>query len=84
LDQKTLWGALVGTGSIAPYHLTAWSRAPGVEIVALCNRTVAKAHKLAKRYGIDPAHVYGEVDKLLARAACTCCAGRLREGRGAA
>ncbi len=67
MDHKQLRGALIGTGSIAPYHLTAWQRAPGVEIVALCNRTVAKAHELADRYGIDRAHVYGEVDELLAR-----------------
>jgi predicted dehydrogenase len=63
---RTVRGALIGTGSIAPYHLTAWQRAPGVEIVALCNRTVAKAHALADRYGIGRTHVYAQVDELLA------------------
>jgi D-apiose dehydrogenase len=67
MTEKTLRGALIGTGSIAPYHLTAWQRAPGVEIVALCNRTVDKAHALADRYGIDHARVYAQVEALLAR-----------------
>jgi predicted dehydrogenase len=66
---KTLRGALIGTGSIAPYHLTAWQRAPGIEIVALCNRTVDKAHALAGRYGIEHGHVYARVEELLAREA---------------
>ena len=59
-------GALIGTGSIAPYHLTAWQRIPGVEIAALCNRTVDKARALADRFKIDPAHVYADLDQLLA------------------
>jgi D-apiose dehydrogenase len=66
LTLQPLRAALLGTGSIAPYHLTAWQRAPGVEIVALYNRTVDKAHALAERYGIGHEHVYGAVDALLA------------------
>jgi hypothetical protein len=27
LSDQPLRGALIGTGSIAPYHLTAWQRA---------------------------------------------------------
>jgi predicted dehydrogenase len=69
LEKQTLRGAMIGTGSIAQYHLTAWQRAPGVQIVALANRTVSKAQALAARYGIDPAHVYKDVDELLAREA---------------
>ncbi len=67
LPDQPLRGALIGTGSIAPYHLTAWQRAPGLEIVALCNRTVAKAHDLAERFGIDRARIYDDLDELLAR-----------------
>ena len=65
MGEALLRGALIGTGSIAPYHLTAWQRIPGVEIVALCNRTVEKAQALAGRYGIDPSHVYAELEDLL-------------------
>lgn len=60
-------GALIGTGSIAPYHLAAWRNVAGVEIVALCNRTIEKARALAERFGIEAAHVYGDVEELLAR-----------------
>ncbi len=67
MSHSVLRGALVGTGSIAPYHLTAWSRLPDVEIVALCNRTVDKAHALASRFNIDPARVYGDLNTLLGR-----------------
>ena len=65
MNNTLLRGALIGTGSIAPYHLTAWQRVPGVQIVALCNRTVEKARALAERFGIDAAHVYRELDDLL-------------------
>jgi predicted dehydrogenase len=67
VSDRLLRGALIGTGSIAPYHLTAWQRVPGVEIAALCNRTVEKAHALAERFQIEPAHVYANVDEMLAR-----------------
>ena len=66
MGTELLRGALIGTGSIAPYHLTAWQRAPGVEIVALCNRTTEKARALGERFGIAPDHVYGDLDELLA------------------
>jgi predicted dehydrogenase len=64
--NRVLRGALVGAGSIAPYHLTAWSRTPGVEIIAICNRTIEKAQALADRFGIEPDHVYGDLEKMLA------------------
>src|SRR3972149_10374538 len=67
MSETLLRGALIGTGSIAPYHLTAWQRVPHVQIVALCNRTVEKARALAERFGIDAARVYADVDDLLAR-----------------
>jgi predicted dehydrogenase len=67
MSETLLRGALVGTGSIAPYHLTAWQRIPGVQIVALCNRTVEKARTLAERFAVDVAHVYADLDDMLAR-----------------
>jgi predicted dehydrogenase len=63
--DRILRGALVGAGTIAPYHLTAWSHTPGVEIVAICNRTLEKAHALARRFDIAAGHVYGDLNSML-------------------
>ena len=68
-EHRTLRGALLGTGSIAPYHMTAWARTPGAAIVALYNRTVEKAHELARQYGVAPEHVYDDLHTLLGREA---------------
>lgn len=62
-----LRGALLGCGSIAPFHLRAWAQIPGVEIVALANRTRSKAEALAGEFGIAAAHVYGDYRELLDR-----------------
>ena len=67
MSSKSGRGALIGTGSIAPYHLTAWQHIAGVEVVALCDPSVAKAHALAERFKVDPARVYADFDELLAR-----------------
>jgi predicted dehydrogenase len=56
---------MLGTGSISYHHLVAWQRMPGVEIVALCNRTIEKARRRADQFGIDQAHVYSEHEALL-------------------
>jgi predicted dehydrogenase len=66
LEHKSLRGALIGTGSIAPYHLTAWARTPGVAVVALANRTLEKAYALAAQYGVAREHVYRDIHALLA------------------
>jgi predicted dehydrogenase len=63
--DRVLHGALVGAGSIAPYHLTAWSHTPDVEIVAICNRTVEKAQTLAQTFGIGLDHVYDDLEMML-------------------
>ena len=55
--------AMLGTGFWARYQLAGWREVGGVECVALYNRTVAKAEKLAKAFGI-PA-VYGDPEALL-------------------
>jgi len=60
-----LRGALLGCGSSAPFHLRAWAQIEGVSIVALANRTVAKAEALAEEFSIAPGHVYGDYHKLL-------------------
>jgi predicted dehydrogenase len=61
----TLRGALLGCGSIAPYHLRAWARIQEVDIVALANRTISKAQALAEEFGVAPDHVHSDYRDLL-------------------
>lgn len=62
--MATLRGGLVGCGMISEYHLRGWRRIPGVEIVALWNRTREKAE--ARRVGFAPqARVYGDLAAML-------------------
>jgi len=65
-SPSVLRGALLGTGTVSYHHLIAWQRVPGVEIVALYNRTVDKARQRAAQFGIDQTHVYGDYEQLLA------------------
>lgn len=67
MEHKSLRGALIGTGNIAPFHLTAWARTPGVAIVALGNRTIEKAQALASQFGVSADRVYGDIEHLLER-----------------
>lgn len=55
--------AIFGAGFWAPYQLSAWREIPGVECVAIYNRTRARAEALARTLGI-PA-VYDDAEKLL-------------------
>jgi D-apiose dehydrogenase len=64
MTEQSLRGALIGAGSIAPYHLTAWSHVPSVDVVAIYNRTKEKAVQLAARFGIDQDRVYDDLDRL--------------------
>lgn len=66
MNHRVLRGALLGTGTISYHHLVAWQRVPGVQIVALYNRTLDKARRRAEQFGIDPARVYGDYEQLLA------------------
>ncbi len=68
-DHQVLRGALLGTGNISVHHLTAWQSTPGVEIVALCNRTIEKARQRAEQFGIDQSHVYSDYEDMLDREA---------------
>lgn len=56
--------ALFGTGFWSPFQLAAWRELPGVECVALYNRTRHKAEALAAEFGI-PA-VYDDAASLMA------------------
>jgi predicted dehydrogenase len=67
MAERTLRGAMIGAGSIAQYHLAAWSHTEAVVIVAIFNRTLEKAQRLAARFGIDPGHVYDDLETMLDR-----------------
>lgn len=59
--------AILGTGFWARYQLAAWRELPGVQCVALYNRTVAKAEGLAREFGV-PA-VYGDPEAMMRKEA---------------
>lgn len=54
--------AVIGTGFWANYQLPAWFELEGVELVALYNRTRARADSFAGRFGVP--HVYDDIDAL--------------------
>jgi predicted dehydrogenase len=57
--------AVFGAGFWAPFQLAGWNEVGGAKCVAIYNRTVAKAEKVAKTFAI-PA-VYGSPEELLDR-----------------
>lgn len=57
--------AVFGTGFWSTFQIEAWNEVGGVQLVALYNRTVAKAQKIAARFGVSPEAVYGEPQQLL-------------------
>src|SRR5687768_13167700 len=67
VPERTLRGAMIGAGSITPYHLTAWSHTEGIEIVAIYNRTIDKAQTLAARFDIGSNRVYDDLATMLDR-----------------
>jgi len=62
--MKKLRFAIFGAGFWAQYQLPAWLELPGVECAAIYNRSLAKAEKLAERFGVTA--VYDDPEKLLA------------------
>jgi predicted dehydrogenase len=61
--MKKMRFAIFGAGFWAQYQLAGWLELPGVECVAIYNRTHAKAEKLAERFGVTA--VYDDPEKLL-------------------
>jgi D-apiose dehydrogenase len=60
-------GAVIGAGYFSDFHLDAWRRLPGVEIVCVCDLDEAKARQAADKHGIaesaiDPLQVIGRDD----------------------
>lgn len=62
--MKTLKFAVLGTGFWSQFQVGAWCELPGVELVALYNRTKSKAEDLAKRFNIP--RVYDDAAELFA------------------
>ena len=51
--MRKLRVGLVGCGYIAPANLVAWEKIAGVEVVALCDKFLQRASKLAKIFEVD-------------------------------
>jgi predicted dehydrogenase len=55
--------AVLGTGFWSHYQIPAWFEVGGVELVAVYNRTVSKAERVAEKFGVPK--VYGDPEELL-------------------
>jgi predicted dehydrogenase len=55
--------AVLGTGFWSHYQIPAWFEVGGVELVAVYNRTVSKAQKVAEKFGAPS--VYADPEELL-------------------
>jgi predicted dehydrogenase len=63
--KKTLKAALVGVGVAGQVsHIPAWKKLEDVELVALCDRDLEKAQRVAQRFGVPAATT--DFDTLLA------------------
>jgi len=65
VDLKDLQFAVFGAGFWAPFQIAGWQEVEGARCVAIYNRTLAKAEKVAKAFGIP--RVYADPEKLLER-----------------
>jgi predicted dehydrogenase len=54
--------AVLGTGFWSNYQIPAWLEVGGVQLVAVYNRTVPKAEKVAEKFGVP--RVYGHPEEL--------------------
>jgi predicted dehydrogenase len=63
--MKKLRGVCLGAGYFSRFQYEAWARIPGVEIVALANRDVAKARDAAARHGIPRAYAWSDLAAML-------------------
>ena len=57
--------AVLGTGFWSQFQVGAWSEIPEVKLVALYNRTKAKAEALAERFQVE--HIYDDAAELFAK-----------------
>jgi len=64
MEMRKLRFATIGAGFWAQYQLAGWYEVSGVECVAICNRTAAKAESLAQKFTIN--RVYTDPLQMLA------------------
>jgi D-apiose dehydrogenase len=55
--------AVLGTGFWSHFQIAAWREVGGVDLVAVYNRTISKAHKVAEKFG--GCRVYGNPEELM-------------------
>jgi len=60
--MKTLKFAVLGCGFWSKFQIGAWSELEGVELVAVFNRTLSKAQKIAEYFNVP--HIYDDAGKL--------------------
>lgn len=60
--MKNLKFAVLGCGFWSKFQIGAWSEVDGAELVAVYNRTISKAAKIADEFKVP--HVYDDPDKL--------------------
>ncbi len=63
--MNRLRGIGVGAGYFSHFQYEAWNRIPEVAIIALCNRSVAKAAPVAEQYGIEKVSPWPDLGNLL-------------------
>ncbi len=63
--MKTLRGVGIGAGYFSHFQYEAWARLPGVEIVALVNRDLAKARAAAAQHRIPRAAAWSDLAAVL-------------------
>jgi predicted dehydrogenase len=63
VQPESLRVAIAGAGMVTWYHLKAWSRIPGVEVVAIYNRHLDKALGRAEEFGIPK--TYSDLEMML-------------------
>lgn len=65
MTKSIRWGIL-GTGKIATKFSKAVQEAPSAELLAVGSRAMESAREFAGQFGIDPGHIHGSYEALLA------------------
>ena len=65
MSTANLKGVCVGAGYFSSFQYEAWTRIPEVEIVANCNRDLARAQEYADRFGIANSYGYDDFGAML-------------------
>lgn len=65
IPKTPLRGVCVGAGYFSRYQYEAWGRIPDVEIVALANRSLVKARKVAAQFGIPRTYGWDELARMI-------------------